>query len=151
MTSRLVRAVLGLAPVALMGCYTYTYAPVTPAPGTQLSLGLNDIGRAQLLNNVGPEVANVEGTLVSSADSQYVLKVSRTVTFRGQASTWAGEEVAIRFGYVGLVREKRFAPAQTVMLAGTVAAGLAAFVATRSIIGGGSGSTGDPGGGTNGQ
>jgi len=146
------RGALGLAPVALMGCYTYTYSPVTPAPGTQLSLGLNDIGRAQLLNNVGPEVASVEGLLVSAADSEYVLKVSRTVTFRGQSSNWSGEQVAIRFGYVGLVRERKFAPGQTAALATTVAAGLAAFVVTRSIVGGGSGDGGNPGGGgTNGQ
>lgn len=140
--ARFVRLVVGLAPVALMGCYTYTYTPVTPAPGTRLSLALNDIGRASLLNNVGPEVASVEGELVSTADSQYVLRVNRTIGFRGQENRWSGESVTVRFGYVGMVRERRFSPQRTAVAAAGLTAGVLAFVATRTLLGGSSGGNG---------
>ena len=145
---RFVLWLTGLAPVALMGCYTYTYTPVTPMPGTQLSLALNDMGRAQMQNNIGPEVASVEGLLVSATDSQYVLQVSRTIGFRGNENRWNGEPVTVQYGYVGMVRERRFSAGRTVMLAGTFTASMLAFVATRTLIGGSTGGTnGNPGDG----
>jgi len=136
---RFATTLLGLAPAALTGCYTYTYSPVTPAPGTRLSLALNDAGRANLTNNIGPEVASVQGELVSSADSQYLLRVDRTVDFRGQENRWNSEAVTVRFGYVGMVLERRFSPQRTFVAAAGLTAGVLAFVATRSLAGGSSG------------
>lgn len=131
-----------LAPVALAGCYTYTYTPYAPVPGMQIALDLNDNGRAQLQQNVGPEVATVEGLLISSADSTYVLQVTRTITFRGQTHKWAGEQVNVRHAHVGVIRERKFSTPRTVMAAGTVTASIVAFVVTKSILSGGSGGPG---------
>ena len=145
-------AVVSLAPVALMGCYTYTYTPVTPAPGTRLQLALNDQGRANLVDHVGPEVASVEGELVSTADSQYVLKVDRTISINGLQSRWSGESVTVRYGYVGMVRERRFSSQRTAVTAAAVTVSVVAFVATRSLLGGSSGgNTGQPPPPNNGQ
>lgn len=138
---RFSRAVASLAPVALMGCYTYTYTPVTPVPGTRLSLALNDAGRANLVNNIGPEVASVEGELVSTADSQYLLNVDRTIGFRGQQNRWNGEPVTVRYGYVGMVRERKFSPQRTAVAVAAVTAGVVAFMAARNLLGGSSGGT----------
>jgi hypothetical protein len=152
MSLRFALAVVSLAPVALMGCYTYTYTPVTPAPGSQLSLALNDMGRANLVDHIGPEVASVEGELVSAADSQYVLRVNRTIGFRGQESRWSGEQVSVRYGYVGMVRERSFSPQKTAVAVGALTAGVVAFVATRNLLGSSSGgNTGQPPPPNNGQ
>jgi len=134
--------VLCLAPVALAGCYTYTYTPLAPVPGMQVALDLNDHGRAELQNNVGPEVATVEGTLVSNADSTYLIKVSRTISFRGQTHKWAEEPVTVRYAHVGMVRERKFSTPRTVVAVGTFGAGVVAFVVTRSLLSGGSGGSG---------
>jgi hypothetical protein len=143
---RVARTLLSLAPAALMGCYAYTYTPVTPVPGTRLSLALNDVGRANLVNNIGPEVASVEGELVSTADSLYLLRVNRTIGFRGQQSTWSGELVRVRYGYVGMVRERRFSAPRTLVAVGGLTAGVVAFLVTRNLLGGSSGgNTGQPG------
>lgn len=135
-----------LAPMLLAGCYEYKYTPVAPVAGMQLALDLNDRGRLELAEHVGPEIARVEGTLVSVADSQYMMHVARTYGFRGQEHRWNGEPVTIRYSQVGLVRERSFSAPRTVVLAGTITASAVAFVVTRSLLGGGSSSV-PPGGG----
>jgi hypothetical protein len=131
--------------VLLAGCYEYKYTPIQPVAGMHLALDLNDRGRVELAEHVGPEIATVEGVLVSAQDSQYVMNVARTLGFRGQEHKWNGEPVTIQFGYVGVVRERSFSTPRTVMLAGTITASAVAFVVTRSLIGNGSGGPQDPG------
>ncbi len=132
----------------MVACYAYTPAPTAPAPGARLALDLNDLGRYQLGEHVGPGVARIDGWLVSFSDSQYTLRVERTIGLTGATVTWNGEQVSVSTGYVGLVREKRFSPGRTIVLAGAVTAGFVAFIATRSLTGTGGGDmTGPPGGG----
>lgn len=142
---RSARRLLCLTPALLMGCYEYKYTPVQPVAGMQLALDLNDRGRSELADHVGPEIMRVEGTLVSAADSEYVLRVARTFGFRGEEHRWNGEPVTIRYAHVGLVRERTFSAPRTVVLAGTITASAVAFVVTRNLIGTGSGGPADPG------
>jgi hypothetical protein len=134
-----------LASGLLGGCYTYGYAPESPVPGTSLAVDLNDAGRAQLENNVGPEVATVEGTLASVTDSAMTLQVARTRTLRGSVQPWAGESVTLRTGQYRLVRERRFSTPRTVVLVGSLTAGFVSFAASRGLLGLGAG------GGTGGE
>lgn len=130
---------LGLAPVVLAGCYTYVYAPATPAPGQYVSVDLNDRGRVALEQNVGPSIARVEGPLEQADDSVLTLRVSRTIGLRGESNRWNGELVTMRREHAGLLRERRLSTGRTVALAGSLAVGLVAFAATQGLMGGSSG------------
>jgi hypothetical protein len=125
--------------VLLAGCYTYSYLPTRPAPDTRLALDLTDRGRAAEYDHLGPDVVRVEGRLVSLADSMYTLRVERTVNIRGTSQPWNGEEVRIPGDYVASVREKKFSPTKSVLAAGVATASVLGFIATRGLIGGGSG------------
>src|SRR5713101_2238433 len=85
------RCLLCLTPVALAGCYTYSYVASGPAPGARVALDLTDVCRVQLSNRIGSEVLTIEGWLVSTADSQVTLRVERTIGIRGGTVPWAGE------------------------------------------------------------
>ena len=132
-----------LASGLLAGCYTYTYAPEQPAPGTQLSVDLTDAGRFQLENSVGPEVARIEGDLASTSDSTITLRVARTTSLRGEIQQWAGEPVTLRGGWYRMMRERRFSTPRTVVLVSSMTAGFVAFIASRGLIGLGGGGPGD--------
>ena len=145
-------ALLGLAPAVAAGCYTYSYAPVSPAPGQYVSLDLNDHGRVALEESVGPEVARVEGLLTEQDDSSLSLRVGRTVGLRGEIVKWNGESLTVRREHVGLLRERHLSTGRTVALAGSVAVGVGAFMATRGLLGSSAGEPqGPPGGPPNGQ
>jgi hypothetical protein len=121
--------------MALTGCYTYTSIASAPAPGTRMALDLTDLGRVQLADHVGPEVARVEGWLVSLTDSVYTLRVERTISTRGGATPWSGEQVRVNTAWVGLSREKRFSAPRTVILAGSVTAAFVGFLVKQGLIG----------------
>ena len=135
-----------LAMGLLGGCYTYAYAPGRPIPGTSIEVQLTDMGRAELANNVGPEILQVEGVLASATDSELTLKVSRTRNLRGIVQPWAGEPVTVRTSQYGLVRERHFSAPRTFVLVGSLTAGFVSFAATRGLLGFGnsSGGGGEP-------
>jgi len=142
---RALRRCLVLASVSFAGCYTYRYAPEHLTPGTQVAIDLNDAGRVQMGNNVGPEVARIEGALAAVSDSEMTLRVERTIDLRGQIQHWAGEQVLVHAGWYRLVLEKKFSRPRTVALVGSLTAGFVAFMASRGLIGfGNGGDTGKP-------
>jgi hypothetical protein len=133
-----------MAPAALTGCYTYSSVASAPVPGMRLALDLNDLGRVQLANHVGPEVARIDGWLVSFADSVYTLRVERTIGLKGGTTPWSGEQVQVNAGWVGLSREKRFSAPRTVVLAGAMTVAFVGFLASRGLIGGAQGGSIEP-------
>lgn len=144
---------LCLVPAVFGGCYAYSFAPTTPAPGRTIAVDLNDRGRVALEQNVGPSVWTVEGALVAATDSTFELRVARTIGLRGESQRWNGEVVTIRREHTGLLRERQFSAGRTVALAGAVTVGVGAFIATRGLGVFGSGTPSDgptppPGGGT---
>jgi hypothetical protein len=145
---------LCLAPAALGGCYTYAYAPTTPVPGSRLALDLNDLGRLQMADHVGPGVARIDGWVITCSDSAYTLRAERTIGIAGGTTPWNGEQVVVLKSWVSIAREKKFSPQRTAVLATTVTAGFVAFLATRGLLGLGIGQPDVPGagvgGGTNG-
>lgn len=130
----------------LAGCYTLV--PVAslqqPAPGTKLSVLLNDEGRMQTAQQVGPYAVRIDGELVQATESNYVLAVRDVVDIRGTHSKWTGETVPLPRSYVMTTYERRFSTPKTVLLLGTVAAGFMALVASFNLFGFG-GSSGDGG------
>jgi hypothetical protein len=131
----------------LAGCYVYR--PVTavdPQPGTRLAVELNDQGRAALVTSVGPEVDRVEGSLISSADGEYVIRVYEVFGLKGTRTTWSGETISVRGEYVKLIREKRLSGGRTVGLVGGVVGAMVGLVAGASLVGLGGGGDGKGGG-----
>ena len=126
-------ATLLLLPSAT-GCYTNV--PVwegTPAPQSDVTVGLTDRGRTRLAAQIGPGARHVTGRLVSSTDSAYVLRVT-TVDYINNSSTgtWSGEEVALPRDLVSGVTERRFSRGRTWLTVGVTVAALA--LATTVVI-----------------
>lgn len=131
------RALAAALALGLAGCYTHVPLYTAPQPGMRVLLELNDRGRVALEQNVGPEVAAVEGIVAEVVDSQLVVSVMRTRGLYGSEVRWAGESVVFRPEYLRAMGERRYSRAKTFALASVMASGALAFVATRSLLGGG--------------
>lgn len=142
MVGRLCVAVVVLP--LLAGCYTLI--PVTsmqPAPGTKVSVLLNDEGRMNTAQQVGPYTVRIDGELVQATESNYVLAVRDVVDIRGAHSKWTGETVPLPRSYVMTTYERRFSTPKTVLLLGTLTAAFVGLVASFNLFGfGGSSSDG---------
>jgi hypothetical protein len=139
-------ATVAAAALAAGGCYSYVPLYTAPDPGTRVAFELNDRGRVALEQNIGPDVAVVEGLLQQKSDSELVVAISEIRSLYGDQSKWAGETVMFRPEYLRSMREKRYSRGRTYLVAGAVATGTVMFMVTRSLIGtGGGGSEGPPG------
>lgn len=137
-----------LVPVFVAGCYTYTPLPtVQPIPDTKVALVLTDVGRVGADTIMGPGIARVEGALVGSTDSAYLMRIVGVTDIRGRESRWSGERVSLRRTWVGNAYERRLSRPRTYLLVGVLTAGFATFVATRHLFGGGSVGQSSGGGG----
>ncbi|HEY3220192.1 MAG TPA: hypothetical protein VGJ80_05640 [Gemmatimonadales bacterium] len=120
----------------LAGCYSYVpVATLQPAPGTKLSLVLNDEGRSQSARQVGPYTMRVEGELLQATDADYVLAVTDVVDIRGARSRWTGETVPLPRTFVMSTDEKRFSRSKTFLLIGAMTAGFVALARSFNILG----------------
>lgn len=131
------RSIRAFAAVLLAGCYTFE--PVsgpTPAVGSELAFDITDAGRVALGGAMGPEIGQVEGRLVQQDTSEYVVAVTSVHLLRGGEQTWSGEAIHLKSAYVGRVYERKYSKSRTIALA-AVGVGIAAAIATRSIVGAG--------------
>jgi hypothetical protein len=144
------RLTAGLCAVGLatqMACYTLQpLQEVVPVSGQMVAIELSDRGRVLVGGQLGEQVDQVMGTIISSTDSAVTLSVARTVLMQGSTVVWTGEQVAIPREGVRGYRIREFAKGKTVMLSVGVAVGLVLIGVGLSIIGGGNGRTIDPGG-----
>jgi hypothetical protein len=138
-----------MAAASLLGA-CYVYRPMTavePHPGMRVAIDLNDQGRVALVTSVGPEVARVEGALVSAADGEYVLRVYDVFGLRGSRTKWSGETVSLRQEYVQRIREKRLSGGRTAWVVGGVLGAVVSLVAGTDLVGVGGEGEGKGGGG----
>lgn len=139
---------------ALAGCYSYTpLATPSPVAGTKVALVLTDVGRVGLGPAVGAGTSRLEGTIVGTSDTGYVLSVSDVFGIGGSHAQWAGETVYVQKSYVANSMERRFSRGRTVFVAGGAAAAVVTFLLTRDLLGLGGGGVsilpGGDGGGSN--
>lgn len=132
------------------GCYVYSPAARSPAPGTRLLLELNDRGRVALGDSIGPSGRVVEGTLTANSDSAFSLRVVRVGYLNGQSNNWNGEPLMVLRDLVGDVKERRFSKSRSWLTATGVSVAVVAFIASRGLLGFGSGGD-DPSPGPPGQ
>jgi hypothetical protein len=131
--------VMGFLVASVAGCYIYSAAPATPAPGSQLLLDLTDRGRVGLGDSVGAGAKTIEGTAISTTDSAYSLRVSRVSYLNGQSNNWTGERLLVPRSFVTNAKEQKFSKSRTWLTAAAVGAGVIAFIASRGLLGFGSG------------
>ena len=133
--SRCTGIVVGLS--LLSGCYTYQpLGAATPEIGQEFAFDINDVGRVGLGGSMGPEIAQIEGRLVSRENAEYLVAVTAVHYLRGGEQVWTGENVHIKSEYVTSTSERHFSKGRSISL-GVAAAGALAFILTRSLIGGG--------------
>ena len=122
----------------LVGCYELQPARGTaPEPGTIIGLDINDVGRVALGGSMGPEILQVEGRLIQSDNTEYVVGVSSLHLLQGGEQVWHGEQVHVKKEYVTSVYERRFSASRSAALA-AAGIGAVAYIASRAIAGSGS-------------
>ncbi len=139
---------LGLAVFALLVIGCYTLQPVrgaVPEVGTQVAFDVNDAGRVALGGSMGPEIAQIEGRLVSKEEADYVIAVSTIRFLRGGEQVWGGEQVRLKSEYLGPAYVRRFAAGRSAVVGGTVVGGFTAFLIGRALRGAGNGDEGGRG------
>ncbi len=125
--------------VLVVGCYTLQPTTTTaPQPGSIIGLDINDAGRVALGGSMGPAILQIEGRLVERNSTEYVVGVQTVRLLQGGEQTWHGEVVHIRSDYVSTLYERHFSAARSAALA-AVGVGAIAAIATRSLIGLGTG------------
>ena len=124
-----------VASVLMAGCYTLQPTMgVSPEIGNEMAFDITDVGRVGLGASMGPEIAQIEGRLVSRENAEYLVAVNNVKYLRGGEQPWKGEQVRLKSEYVGSTYQRHFSKGRTIALS---AAGLggAAFLLTRSLIG----------------
>ena len=123
--------------VLLAGCYSLQNTRGAPEVGTKVALDVNDAGRVALGGALGPEIAQVEGQLVRKDSAGYLLAVSNIRLLRGGEQVWNGEQVHVNPDFVGSTYERRFSLGRSIGFGVVGIGGFAAFMAGRSLLGGG--------------
>jgi hypothetical protein len=126
------------------GCYTLDPVEgVNPKVGTRVAFDVNDVGRVALGGTMGPEIAQVEGTLVAKDDAGYLVAVQTVRLLRGLEQPWSGEQVRLKPEYLGPAYERRVSRGRSVGLGLIGVGGLGALFLSRSLLGSGTESNGD--------
>ena len=125
-----------VAGIALLsGCYTYQpTGAVTPEIGQEFAFDINDVGRVGLGGTMGPEIAQIEGRLISRENAEYLVAVTAVRFLRGGEQVWKGENVRIRSEFVTSTYERHFSKGRSITL-GAAGVGALAYLLTRSLLG----------------
>lgn len=138
--------------VAQAGCYVYVPADVQPTPGAEFVFELTDQGRVALGDRLGSGVLELQGRVIGREQDQYEVSVSAVKTIGSSTPDhWGGERISVPQQYVARVRERKFSKGRTVVAAAVAAGSVAAFIVTRSLLGGGNNGERTPGGTGNGN
>jgi hypothetical protein len=116
-----------------VGCYTLSpIAASAPVNGTEVAFDITDAGRVALGPSMGPEIARVQGRVVSQQAGEILVAVTEVSMLRGGTQGWSGEQVRLQPGYVGTAYVRKFSVWRTVAL-GAVAAGGIAILLTQGL------------------
>jgi hypothetical protein len=141
--------VAGLVPGLAAACYTYTPVITTsPEPATHVTVVLSDYGRSEASRQIGPHADRVEGSVVSTSDSGYLLAVSGVKSISGNWVKWTGETVSLRRDYVASVTQRELSKPRTAIFTVGITAAVTAVIVGFDLFGFGNDKTDTvPGGG----
>ncbi len=138
------RAAFAALVVLFAACYEYRPIETqTPPAGEQVALQITDQGRVGLSQRFGPGLAEIQGKMVSTQGSEYVINVYRVAQITGESAAWSGESTRIDRSFVGSVRGRQFSGLRTSLFA-VVAGGALYFLVSRTLSGSFSGGHDDP-------
>ena len=125
---------LGVMTSAQPACYAYV--PVQGAqatPGEHVGLLVSDEGRIALRDQMGQGVDRIEGILLENTGDEYLMRVSRVKTIRGQTSHWTGEQVRVPLTTVARIEERQISRRKSVLMVAALLAGAAILLATGTV------------------
>ena len=132
----------------LSGCYNYRpLSAVAPEPGTRVAAELTDSGTLALARYLGPDVAAVEGRLLTVTDQELSLAVVTVRDRRGIEQYWKGEKVILPRGDIATLRERKLALGRSVAFSVAGVGASLALLRAFGVYGSGSGTGGRPPGG----
>jgi len=115
--ARVFSSAAGLLPGLLGACYSYRLVPASDIqPATRVAVVLSDYGRLEASRQIGPQAQRVEGAVLSTNDSAYLLSVSSVKPITGSWVRWSGEPVTMRRDYVAFAYERRPSRGRTILL-----------------------------------
>jgi hypothetical protein len=133
----------------MTACYTTVPLAPAPAPGTTVLLDLNDRGRVELGDRIGPGATMIQGKLDARTDTTVQVRVDAVRYLNGQTNAWAGEPMTIPMRLVDQTWQRNFSRGRATVLGAAVAGALVLLLKSTNLLGNSSGSTRpDPGGGT---
>ena len=141
-----------LAAALLLGLLSscYNYRPLTaldPEPGTRVAAELTDSGTVALARYLGPDVAALDGRLLTITDQELGLSVVSVRDRRGIEHYWKGETVILPRGDVATLRQRKLALGRSVAISVAGVGASLALLRAFGVYGTGSGGTGRPPGG----
>ena len=122
-----------LLPSLLAGCYTYAPLTTQPAPEMQISLVLSDVGRVGASATLGSGLDRVDGVLMGTTDTTYVMRVLGVRDIRGVQTKWSGETAILQLAWVANTYERHFSRSRTYLITGVLTSAVAALIATRGF------------------
>jgi hypothetical protein len=129
----------------LSGCYTTHSVASAPEPGTTVLLDLNDRGRFELGDRIGPSASRIEGVVQARSDTAYMVRISSVQYLNGQSNKWSGEPFTVPASLVSVAQERQFSRARTISVgAGIAAAIITVFMKTNFLGSGTNGKEGIP-------
>jgi hypothetical protein len=145
-------ASLGVACVILTtACYTYDLkAPSDLMAGQEVEVTVNNVGRVALTSDLGDDVAQFEGNVVSVADSMLTVSVTHVDYLNGSSTGFPGGTISVSRNSITAVSTKQFSRSKTAVAAFGIVAAIAAVIGVLHATGFGDSGPGskDPGNGT---
>lgn len=127
------------------GCYTYRPITGQLPQDAVVVLTLNDRGRLELGELIGPSATQIEGRLRAEDDTSYMVNVMAIRYLNGQNNAWAGESLTVRRPQVASAQERQFSRSRTFLASAIAVAAIVAFAVTRGLSSrGGTGIEPDP-------
>ena len=148
MSRRLWLIAVAVAAPFVSGCYQYVPVDTAASPpvGKRLAVEVTDRGRIGLSERLGEGVLRLEGTVVASGSTQYVMNVWSVEQANGNKGTWTGERVRIDRNFISRTFERQLSRGKTYAFGGLAVAGVVLFVKSQGLIGGADvANGGDPG------
>jgi hypothetical protein len=144
------RPAAALASLLLPACYGY-FPPraATPVPGRRVSLELTGTGAVMLGPTIGASATAIDGLLLPSPDSAFVVSVLVVRRRNGRDEDWKGERVTVPRTLVEQLTERHFSAGRTVLFSVGIAVAINAIHQAfggpiDSRPGSGTGNTGTP-------
>jgi hypothetical protein len=140
---------VALLVAAFASCYRMT--PVESGAtlqGLEVRLALSDEGSVRLAPLIGPRIGAIDGRIIESPDTAYVMAVQAVVQQTGRSMAWSNERLSVPRGAVSSVRTRTLDRKKTWIVAGLSVIGA---IALGDVFGLGSGFGGFLNGGGGGK